>query len=1224
MEAKQWTKEQEQAIKARGSNLLVAAAAGSGKTAVLIERIIRLIIDDRVDIRNLLVVTFTNAAAGEMRERLGEAIIKELDKAESGKNAEHLRNQLNQLSKASISTLHSFCIDVLRSYFYLLDIDPNFKIADSTEISLLKIKLVEEMFEAEYTEGNELFLGLVERFGGNREDKPLQNLVLELYDFIQSKPYPLQWLAEKVEDFSLDIDGFGQTAWASNLTQAIRLELAGAKELINEAIKVSRLPEGPFVYLANLENDLQLITQLEERLIEGLASFYQEIVELQFTKLSRASKELDEELKQEVKDLRDESKKLIGNIQKVIFARSPEEYIEDLQELYPYMQYLSRLIAGFTEEFTAKKLERGILDFNDLEHYALAVLENEQVSEEYRRQFQYIFIDEYQDSNIVQETIISRIKRADNLFMVGDVKQSIYRFRLADPSLFIAKYQSFRAAPDSLNRRIDLNKNFRSRAEVINGVNFLFKQLMTSELGEISYDASAYLYRGAQTEDFANPEIEVNIIEKNGEELSLASEGELNADAEHETAEQSDIEQEEEGNSINPELLTMEHVEAEARLTASRIKSLLTSQLYDNKLKQYRQVEYQDIVVLLRTTKGWAETFKQVFIEENIPTYADVNAGFFTSTEINILMNLLRVIDNKRQDLPLISLMRSPIGGLTINELIEIRLSAENTSFYGAALAYLQNGEESLKTKLDSFFNKVKKWQEEARYLPLADFIWKLMIETGYYIYVGAMPGGIQRQANLRMLVDRAKQYQKSSIKGLFNFIKFIEQLESTSHDMGTAKTLGENDNVVRIMSIHKSKGLEFPIVIIAGMGKQFNLNDARKSILFHKDLGIGPTYVSLEYRQYYDTIAKSAMKHRIKLESLSEEMRILYVALTRAKDKLILVGSINSLEKSIKKWQKKLTSFNLLKGKSYYDWILPVVLRHQANEDLRETTTVDLGGEELLTDESMWQVKFMSKESLVLEQGNKPKAQEELEQLLSRSEEVMNTEEWEFVAKRLGWQYANSQAVLIPSKLSVTDIKKLATKELAAININIPSLVKKPRFMEGEREFTAVEKGTIIHFIMQHLNLHKATSLEQIEEQIGQMVANELILPEEAAVVEPEKLWKLFNSPLGQRILQTDQIYREVPFNYVKEAKAVIPGITTAEDKLLIQGVIDLYFVEDGEFVLVDYKTDHVDYDREEELVERYQVQMKLYKEALEQITGGRVKESYLYLFHLDKEVAL
>ncbi|MCC5912182.1 MAG: helicase-exonuclease AddAB subunit AddA [Clostridiaceae bacterium] len=1189
-----WTEEQQQAIDARDSNLLVAAAAGSGKTAVLVERIIKIIVKDKINIDKLLIVTFTNAAAGEMRERIATALAKELEKKDE--NEEHLRRQMTLLNKASITTLHAFCIEVVKKHFHFIDVDPSFRIGDVTETKILQLESLEELFEGEYEENNATFIELVERLGGTREDTPLQDLVVKVYSFIQSQPKPYDWLADKVKDFDVDIDNFQKSLWVRTIKDRIAIELNGGLDLLKEAQATCNRSNGPYAYLEAIEDDIQKVKGLLEILENGIVDFYREIENLKHKSLSRKKQECHEMLKEEVKELRDQSKKIIKSIKDNIFTSSPQEYVEDLKVLHPLMQYLYNMTMKFGELYNSKKSERGIVDFNDLEHYALDILENEKAAEEYRNKFQYIFMDEYQDSNIVQETLIGYIKRADNLFMVGDVKQSIYRFRLADPTLFIDKYENFKTEENALNRRIDLAKNFRSRGEILAGVNFIFRNIMSKSLGEINYDEKAYLYEGGSFQSIKDTSIEVNIVEK-------------------------DYEAEEE---LEEEIEDLESIEVEARIVGKKIKELLNKEIYDAKEEKYRKVDYKDIVVLMRTTKNWAETFMETFTKEGIPAYADANTGYFEAIEVNMFINLLKIIDNKRQDLPLLSVMRSPLGKFTVDELIDIRVFDREGSYFNAIERYIKEYDNSLKYKLKGFIGNLNKWAQEARFMKIDEFIWKLFIDTGYFYYIGAMPGGQQKQANLRILLDRAQQFENTSIKGLFNFIKFIEKLQRSKGDLGAAKILAENDNVVRVMSIHKSKGLEFPVVITAGMGKNFNMMDMNQDVLLHRDLGLGPKFTDPELRVYRDTIAKLAMKDKIKVESLSEEMRILYVALTRPVDKLIMVGTVKKLENKVKKWSKNLNPYMLTSAKSYLDWIGMVLTKHPDGEVLRNWAEVELDDNKLINDHSKWSVHILNRYDIVLEEHEKiTEKQQQKEELMNFDRENF-TQYQEVIQERLNWQYPYKSATVIPSKLSVSEIKKSTINNVDSMVHKIPTLVRKPKFLEGTKTFTAAERGTILHFVLQHLNLKGTINNKTIEDEIQLMVVKELLAEEEASIVDVDRIVDYFQSTLGQRVLHAEKVYREVPFNIKKKAEDVIVGLENCNEFLLVQGVIDCYFEEDGELVLIDYKSDYIPDGNYQRIVEKYQVQLQLYKEALESITEKKVKEAYLYLFDVDKAVKL
>lgn len=1207
-----WTNAQREAIDSRGSNLLVSAAAGSGKTAVLVERIIKLIVKDKVDIDKLLIVTFTNAAAGEMRERILNAIVDEMEKEESDKG--NLRRQMTLLNKASITTLHSFCINVIRKNFHVLGIDPTFRIGDATETRILIQESLEEVLEEEYERAVDSFITLIESFSENKSDRKIEDLILNIYYFIQSQPYPYVWLKSKVDMFDIGKSDLSENIWIKTLEEEMRVKLVGARNTIEEAILITKQDGGPKPYLEALNGDLENI----EKIMINIDDFFlgkikREDLSITHPTLKTITKKMkedgvvDEELLEVVKALRDEYKKIINSLfDGGVLERNMSNYIKDLEEFYPVMNCLYELVKSFGDRYKEKKLEKGILDFNDLEHYALEALEDEEVREELRSSYDYIFVDEYQDSNIVQETIINKIKRKNNLFLVGDVKQSIYRFRLADPSLFIGKYNSYSKKENSLNKRIDLSKNFRSRKEILDGVNFIFKNIMTRELGEVDYDEDAYLYTGAEYKSQEDDSIEVNIIEKNNEGLEITEE-EYTSDFE---------------NDIDLVLDEMTDAEVEANLVASKIKDLLDKQIYDVKTGEFRDISYRDIVVLFRAVRNSANIFEEVFTKENIPVYVDDSSGYFDVLEVKIFLNLLNIIDNKMQDLPLLSIMRSPIGGFTTEELIKIRVNCEDkySSYYSALEDYKENIDDELSIKIRHFVDKLDYWNQESLYLKLDEFMWKLMIDTGYYYYVGAMPGGMQRQANLRILVDRANQFESASINGLFNFIRFADKLQNASGDMGVAKVLGENEDVVRIMTIHKSKGLEFPVVICAGLGKQFNLQDMRGDMLLHKDLGLGPKYVDIFNRVSRDTLPKIAIKSQKKVETLSEEMRVLYVALTRAKDKLILVGSVKNIEKRAEKWAKKPDIYNLLTSNSYMDWICNSLFNHIDGKPLRDLIGIENDSMLDIADKSKWKINIIEKIDIFKDKALEEEYKSDFKEKLEHFKGGEHTDFYKEIKRRFEWKYPEEESLKIPSKIAVSSITKTTARELEEVNYNIPSLVKVPRFLESEKTFSAAERGTIIHYVMQHIDFRNNLSIKDIDSQIEKMIFNELITDEEAKVVDREKILMFFKSEIGVRMLKANHVFREVPFVYRKKASDIIEGLNSNED-ISIQGMIDCYFEEDGEIVLVDYKTDYVLNDVET-LVNRYKSQLSTYKEAIEQITKKRVKETYIYSFNLNREV--
>jgi len=1202
-----WTNEQREAIELRDRNLLVAAAAGSGKTAVLVERIIQIVIKDKIDIDQLLVVTFTQAAAAEMRERISRAIHEELDQSDEH-NQEHLRRQLSLLNRASISTLHAFCTEVIKDYFHLIDIDPRFRIADNTEALIIKSECMEEMLEEQYQKASPEFLMLVEMFGGNRDDTPLSDLLLKIYDFIQSQPEPLEWLNNKAHDYNMTREEFENSSWLKTIKQNIKTRLIAAEDLFTRSLQESLLPNGPAAYIEALQDDNIKINQLLEALDGGnFDDFYNLMYSIDFKRLKPATPEHKEKA-EEIKGWRDEAKKIITDIKKKIILKPVDEMLADINQLYPYINYIYSLIMDYTRIYTLNKSERGVLDFNDLEHYALQVLSYPLARQEYQSRYQYIFVDEYQDSNLVQETIISYIKRDNNLFMVGDVKQSIYRFRLADPGLFMQKYEEYRRSEHSINWRIDLGTNFRCSQEIINSVNCLFTEIMSRELGELDYDDRVKLNYGANNNKFYDPSVELCIIDGNDDGLQ------------DETVMAEDDTTIDETLAVSDNDVPMDNIEREALFVAQRIKQLLSEEVYDSRTETYRPVEYRDIVVLMRATVNWAGQFAETFMSEGIPCYADVNSGYFQAIEVELFMNLLRVIDNKRQDIPLMSVMRSPIFDFSLPEMIMIRAASKTAAFYKAIEDYRLNNEDKLAEKLNKFIQQISIWKDESRYMSMDDFIWRLLITTGYYYYCAAMPGGQQRQANLRLLHDRSRQFSQTSIKGLYNFIKFIDKLKISSGDMDIARVLGENDNVVRIMSIHKSKGLEFPIVILAGLGKKFNMRDTSGTVLLHKDLGIGSRFIDPKLRFSTNTITRIAISDQLTTESLAEEMRILYVACTRAQYKLIMVGSINDLNKQKHKWIKQQGVYQLAQSRNYLDWIAPVVVRHNSAAILLPDSYQDCHPVSII-DDCNWNVIINS--PAINEYHIGPAIKKDFIKRWNYSE-MPPSEQAEEFKTILDWNYRYKDVQDIPSKISVTQITDLERKNLVEYAYSPPEFNIKPRFLDTTSAITPVQKGTVLHTVMQHLDLQRLEDgAVSINRQINEMVKAEILTEQEAEVIDSLAINKFFNTELGQRILKAEKVYRETPFNLRCPASDIFSLAAGTDENLLVQGVIDLYFEEDNKLILLDFKTDRALYNLER-LIKQYSIQLKWYRRALESIQQKEVSEMYLYLFENHQTVAV
>lgn len=1193
-----WTGEQEAAINARNSNLLVTAAAGSGKTAVLVQRVINLIIDDQIDIDKLLIVTFTRAAAAEMKERIRRALLVKLELTQ-GRDAGLLR-QINLLNKAQISTLHSFCQSVVRDNFHLTDIDPGFKVGEETEMMLLKTEAAEATFDSEYEKGDELFYELLEMFSAGKNDKNLLALVISVYDFIQSKPEPYAWLKEKVADLAITPEEFDASPWSAAIREQTDIQLNGAMELLAKAADLAGKYNGPTKYLPALEEDMVKVEQLQAALNQSVSRFIEELINMKFTALSSAHSQCDLKLKEAAKENRDGAKKIINAMVNSFMGKTAAGLIADLNRLYPAMHYLEDLVSAFKDNYRQMKAEKGVLDFNDLEHYALEILNNEKVADEYRQRFAFVFVDEYQDSNQVQEAVVNRVKKDKNLFMVGDVKQSIYRFRLADPTLFMEKYRAYLDGENEMNRRICLRRNFRSRTNILHAVNFIFKNIMSRSLGEIEYDDTAALNPGREDIDVAISPGKVElIIVDNHDEV------------------------EESGEKLIDELAELNKIQIEALVVADKIKQLLQTSVYDQQLNRSRNITYKDIVILLRTTRNWIEVFTEVFNVEGIPSYADINSGYLDAIEISMFLNLLRIIDNSRQDIELISVLRSPLFHFSIEELAAIRIASSEKTFYAALRNYPAAGE--LKDKIDCFLASLHKWQKMARYLPLEELIRELMTDSGYLYYVTAMPGGMQRVANIRLLFSRAKNFQDSTMHGLFNFLKYIEQVKASQADIGTAKTLGENDNVVRLMSVHKSKGLEFPVVILAGLGKQFNMTDTNQDILLHKDLGIGPRMIDTRLRTVSSTVVRNVIREKIRFENLSEEMRVFYVACTRAKEKLVMIGAVANIDSAVNKWSKAVAPYNLSQAKCGLDWFASVLMRHADGSPLREISAAEWDTDDIWPDGSCWDITVINKNQIKRNIQKSAMARKALWQQLTNFAPLPDSSFKEIVFSRLNWVYPYKSAGQVPAKLSVTQIQKLKDKNVSNEELNIPALISRPRFKEEKTGLSAQDKGTVMHFILQHLDLTQVQNREQIKSQIDTMVTRQLLTDEEAEAIDAGRIMNFFRGEIGQRVLQSPLVKRETPFNFLLKASEFMAGTAAGTDEeLLVQGIIDLYFMEGDEIVLVDYKTDFINTENREKKINSYRIQIELYKRALESILHKRVKESYLYFLSINEAILM
>lgn len=1163
-----------------------------GKTAVLVERIIQKILTQNIDIDKLLVVTFTNAAASEMRERILDAIYKKLNEEPENIN---LQKQINLLPKASICTIHSFCLDVIRNNFFEINLSSNFRIGDDKEISLLKQEILDEVFEKKYEEENEEFLELVQTYTGYRGDENLKELVLKIYEFSQSSAFPEDWINEKIEMFNPDFkenEDFGKSKWGKILLDELREDIIDGKNTLKAVKnKMERYTE-MYKFTSVICEDLRNVEELENAINMSWDNAFEKAQIFSFGRWP-VDKNVTMPLKDEAKDTRKKvSDTLNKSLNKILIYNSDDAY-SDVFAMYNILNSLKKLVLEFSYSFSNRKKDNNIIDFNDIEHYALKLLVNKdengnisktEIAKRYSEKFAEVAIDEYQDSNEVQELILSSVSNGKNTFMVGDIKQSIYKFRKACPRLFAEKYEKYSLEGNEAGLKIQLFKNFRSRKNILDVTNIIFKQIMSKTLGDIDYTEEEYLNLGASYEETSLGNAEIHIIDTNDENI--------------------------EDDDILEESSLIKKEEYESIFVARKIKELINSKtkIQDKKVG-LRDIEYKDIVILLRSTK-FSEIYERELIKNNIPVYSDNQAEYLESFEIRVIINLLKILDNPLDDISLVSILRSPMFGFSDNEIIEIRLVDRNVAFYYSLMKSLEElKNEKLKNKVNEFLNTIKVWKKESEYKLLSELVWDIYVKTGFYNYVALMPNGSLKQANLKVLYERVKDYEKTSFKGLFNFIKFIEKVKLGNSDFSQAKIIGENENVVRIMSIHKSKGLEFPVVFLCNSSKKINLQDLNGNILLHNDLGIGPEYINYDRKIEYSTAAKNAIKVKLKEENISEEMRVLYVALTRPREKLIVTGVRSKERKELEKKKEileiysdseKINPILLKKYITYLDWFELVKINFEINGD-RKLEDYDIYIHDF--------TEFL---------------EENIDEEKSREIKFEEYENYKDIKEKLSWKYDKEFETKLPIKSTVSTIKTLKLEEstdfdlLGKQKLGLESMV--PEFLEEEK-MSGSRRGTLMHLVLQKLDLKKTYNNEELTDFIYSLVSKNFITENDVSAINKNQLIKFLESNFGQKIKNAKQIHKEKPFCLKIKAKEIFEDATNEE--ILVQGIIDLYFVnEDDEIILVDYKTDFV--QNENELIEKYKVQLELYKRALEESLGKNVKDIYIYSLYLGKEIKI
>lgn len=1235
-----WTKEQQQAIDLRGKNLLVSAAAGSGKTAVLVERIVKMVCEEDYDIDKILVVTFTKAAAAEMKERIGSRLLQEgILHPENTK----IQEQLSYIHRAPISTIHSFCTNLLRNHFHLISLDPGFRIGEEGEMALLKEQVLDELLEECYMGREENFLRFVEAYSYGKDDRAIGNMILRLFDFSISHPMPKQWLLEAGNALIIED---GEPEWLLKVMEYGDRILTDAIDCLDRSIGISL--EEPLL----MEKYVPFL--MEEK--EGVAAIlqttgYEERVEafreFVFKRIPavRTKDPYIKERQEAAKALRDEAKTIITGLRNDCYQVSLSHIRHEADLLKPYVTVLIDLVIRFSDKYMAVKQEKNVLEFHDLEHLALKLLITDYskgeviktpLAQELAGRYQAVFTDEYQDSNLIQEVLLKAVSREaeGNRFMVGDIKQSIYKFRMARPEIFLEKYALGEAG--GVHANVELRNNFRSRPEVLYGINYIFYQIMKPSLGDVLYEEKVAL---------TPPE-----------EKTIAYQQQI-----------------EDGTAVPQELWIMdlekgeddygdwkEHskIELEAKMVAERIKKLTEGRYPSlsagNKEPEKKGTSYKDIVILLRTMEGWSSVFEDALTMEGIPVHTESRRGYFDTFEIRVLLNLLMVVDNIYQDIPMAAVLRSPVGGLTGENLAEIRSLVvadcrEEDSLYDEMLYYQERGKnEELKRKLASVILLLKELREEKTRLSLPELIWSLIEKTDYYHLVGSMPNGQQRMANLRVFMEKASEYEKTSFKGVFHFVQYMEQLRTYDIDYGEASILGEEADVVRIMSIHKSKGLEFPIVILAGTGKMFNFMDRNQRMVLHPDYYIGLDCIDLQTRVKYPSQQKKMISRQLVLSMLGEELRVLYVAMTRARDKLIMTGAIDDFAKTFRRIgenpEGELHFAKMTKATTYLHWILPVLLRDSCMDDFRKSYQVAMKEQGYFTvegEKTCFKVHVVNASSIL-----RKEVTGQMKDVFARQdfyhfvENPVATEEIKKIEKAFAWEYPKKEELRARSKWSVSQLKEEKMEEPLLVpvednrdfgNVGTEVSVQKgtiPEFLKEKQEeirLTGASRGTAVHKLMEELTF-SAVELNGLQEEIEGLVKAGKFPESYVTSVPVKKMERFFRSDLGRRLIQADKegrIYKEAQFMIGVPMREMEEGINS-EEIVLVQGIIDLYMEEEDVIVLLDYKTDYVEPGREDDLVNRYKAQLLWYKRALEQMTGKKVKETLIYSFGVSKTLVV
>ena len=1173
-----WTNDQKNAILAKNGAVLVSAAAGSGKTAVLVERVIQILTDKNTpcDVDKLLVVTFTKAAAAEMKERINTRISEMLISEPENKN---LQRQQLMLSSAHISTIHSFCNELIKENFYKLNMSAEFRIADENEMILLKDEAIQAVLEEKYKASSRKFLNLVEAFSSSRDDQKLISTVLTLYDFIRSHPFPEKWLSDKLKFYDEE-QNLNENIFARILIDYARMAVSHCAALTENSVKIiQEIEKIKSAYEETLLCDKTLIDGLKSTL-EG--NDWEEISKtlkaMKFATLKRLSGYSDDPTKLKVAQNRKEVKEIIKNLTRLFF-QSGAQCFEDLKALKPIISELFALVKDFGAQLDLLKNEKNIVDFGDLEHLTLKLLvrqtengfEKTEIAQNLSRQFDFVMVDEYQDTNEAQDLIFRAISDDEkNLFVVGDVKQSIYGFRQAMPEIFLRrkqKYNLFDSNKEIYPAKIILDKNFRSRKGILEITNFIFSQLMSNSVGEIEYNQEEKLSFGAAYDDKNDSDVEIKILD-----ISESADESMNV--------------------------------LEARHIAKIIAQMVGENYKIKSENAVRPVTYGDFCILLRSANKHAADFVKELELCGIPAWSDTSRSFFETVEISTMLSLLKIIDNPIQDIPLLSVLVSPIFGFTPDDLSEIRVADKTVPLYFALKKQAESGDK----KCVRFLSEINNYRRLASTMPSDKLIQQIYDKTGYTAIVQAMKDGQPRLNNLRLLVEYARNYEASGYKGLTGFIRFVNRLEEQKADIAASNSISESANVVKIMSIHRSKGLEFPICILANCSRKFNKDVG--DILLHPELGPGIKLLDRENMRKYTTFQRDAIKLDIDKKAMSEELRVLYVAMTRAKEKLIMLTALKNPESTLSKLSAQITQNSVISpyvvgaASSFSDWILMCALRHPNGAQLRKIAGA--------LPEIVMNADFDLKIEIVKPEENFAVAEEEPQQA---QEKIIDEELLDKINSRINYAYKYDELARIPSKVTVSD---LVSKNNQAVKFDF---AQQPAFL-SEDSLNPAQKGSAMHAFMQFADFNKAKL--DLENEIKSLLERGFISKEQCEVLNRAQIKTFLNSSLCKRILASNNVAREFRFAININASEVVTDIKSefSDEKVMLQGAIDCIFEEDNKLIIVDYKTDKI--VSQEVFKELYGQQLALYARALRECTGKIVAEKFLYSFYTGTQIFL